>query len=94
MQPILRDLYEKGLKIQISKKKKFKKKQSFRVYYSNNTYLRYKLNSDRVGKICEIDEFMFPKVKHMKDLSKECVWVFEIVERVVPDQPDQSECYF
>ncbi|RNA27265.1 hypothetical protein BpHYR1_036908 [Brachionus plicatilis] len=42
-----------------------------------------KLNLSGLGKICEIDETMFPKVKHLKGkyLSRKSIWVFWIVKR-------------
>lgn len=47
------------------------------------------------GKIVEIDESMYAKVKHWvgKDLKRKQIWVFGLVERVPKDEEDQSKCY-
>ncbi|CAF1143582.1 unnamed protein product, partial [Brachionus calyciflorus] len=48
------------------------------------------------GRIVEIDESMYAKVKHWKgkDLDRERVWVFGLVDRKQPnDEVDNSKCY-
>ncbi|RMZ94144.1 hypothetical protein BpHYR1_019634 [Brachionus plicatilis] len=55
------------------------KKCDFSNIYWNNFCSQ--LNSSGVGKNCEIDESNIPRGKHLKDLSRECIWVFGISER-------------
>ncbi|CAF1078095.1 unnamed protein product, partial [Brachionus calyciflorus] len=56
-----------------------------------------KLKLGGFGRIVEIDESMYAKVKHWvgKDLGKETIWVFGLVERrpVDASEEDDSKCY-